>query len=119
MREAIKMENSEISSVDIMREISSKWAHLDSETKKQYDQMAAQDRVRFEKEMDSYKSQDGNSEKFSNCATPKSKQPNFTKIDGEIERYKTADSPNKSVANSDESYEGECLFAKSYRIWHL
>lgn len=47
------MEN--YSSTDIMKEVSSRWAWLDQESKEVYNLLAAQDKIRFEEEMKAYK----------------------------------------------------------------
>lgn len=100
------MENQDINSVDIMKEISSKWAHLDSQTKKQYEAMALKGQEQYNKQMEIYNQQNGSHSNTMDYGTPPQKQRNFIKIVCDLEKFKTSDSPNKSVANSNESYPG-------------
>mmetsp|Transcript_22639 Transcript_22639/g.31579 ORF Transcript_22639/g.31579 Transcript_22639/m.31579 type:complete len:87 (+) Transcript_22639:143-403(+) len=53
-RSIIKEENADISFGDIGRMLGQRWADADADTKKKYQDMAAKDKVRYDKQMSEY-----------------------------------------------------------------
>ena len=50
-REKLKMEHVDWSSHDIMKHVSAKWAHMDKDEKYPYNEMAADDKARYDKQL--------------------------------------------------------------------
>ena len=50
-RERLKEQHPEWSSNEIMRHVSSKWSHMDRKLKEPYNEMAAHDKSRYDKQL--------------------------------------------------------------------
>jgi len=50
-RENLKEEHPEWSSHEIMKHVSAKWAHMDKDEKQPYNDMAAEDKARYDKQL--------------------------------------------------------------------
>jgi len=50
-REKLKEQHPEWSSNEIMRHVSAKWSHMDKKLKEPYNEMAAQDKARYDKQL--------------------------------------------------------------------
>jgi hypothetical protein len=50
-REKLKEQHPEWSSNEIMRHVSAKWSHMDRKLKEPYNDMAAQDKARYDKQL--------------------------------------------------------------------
>jgi hypothetical protein len=48
-REKLKSEHTDLSSNDIMKQVSTKWAHMDKDEKNPYNEIAAEDKARYDK----------------------------------------------------------------------
>lgn len=108
MRETLRIENPNISAVDVMKDISSRWAHMDSESRAPYTHLANEDRKRYENEISLIKSEhDDQTEVNETWWTPDIAKPISVKFGKCLSNFQTLDSPNKSVLHLSESVEGE------------
>ena len=84
-----------------MKEISSRWANLDAEAKLPYKHMAAQDKQRFEIEMNHYNSTKDCKLENDECKSPKDSHDSVIKLQNNYERMKTTVSPHKDDSVSE------------------
>lgn len=108
MREVIKNEIKSIPSKEIMKDIGSRWAHLDSESKAPYEALAAQDQIRFEREMAKHRSQTDESKSITSLTPQPKKNKNYN-IENDESKIITSDSPQKSESKSQDNLDGKYL----------
>lgn len=104
MREVIKNESASIPSKEIMKDIGSRWAHLDTESKAPYETLAAKDQIRFEREMAEHRSLADDAMSLS-VQTPKPIKNKKYSIENDEFKIVTADSPQKSEIKLQENVE--------------
>ena len=79
MRETIKAENADLSFAEVNRMLGERWKALGSEEKQKFEDMAAEDKKRYKKDMESYTPPKGSKESGSKNKTKAKKDKNAPK----------------------------------------